>query len=70
MTKDNITNFIQKKLRLAKVVKSIAVAAVALFLTVSAALGADFKVYDGFQEGLEAAKIANKPLLVDYYTDW
>ena len=70
MTKVNITYLIQKELRLATFVKTIGVAAVALVLTVPAALGADFKVYDGFQKGLEAAKSEGKPLIVDYYTDW
>ncbi|MCH9032365.1 MAG: hypothetical protein IIB00_08930 [candidate division Zixibacteria bacterium] len=70
MTMSNITSLFECELKLARFLKSIGVAVVVFVLTVPAALGADFKVYDGFQEGLEAAKIAGKPLLVDYYTDW
>ena len=50
--------------------KTIGVAAIVLALAFPAALGAELKVYDDFQKGLEAARIAGKPLLVDYYTDW
>lgn len=70
MTKVNIANLIQKELRLSAFMKSIGVAAIVLALAFPAALGADFKVYDSFEEGVEAAKIAGKPLIVDYYTDW
>ena len=70
MTNVNIANLIQKELRLATLVKIIGVVALALVLTAQAALGAEFKVYEGFDAGLEAAKLEGKPLLVDYYTDW
>ena len=65
-----MTSVVQNKPRLALLVKSIGVIVVALVVSVSGALGAEFKIYEDFDEGLEAAKIAGKPLLVDYYTDW
>ena len=40
-----------------------------VFLSVSMCLGAD-KMWIGFDDGLALAKKSQKPMIVDFYTDW